>query len=105
MKGLTAPASVAGNRSAKSGLKRFRMWATASSASPSLSANRRSMPERSDVAIVVALTVFVAAIDQLTKFFVVSNIARGWRASKFEILHGWLALEYTENRGAAFGLL
>jgi signal peptidase II len=63
------------------------------------------MPERSDTAIVVALTVFVAAIDQLTKFFVVSNIGRGRRTSKVEILHGWLALEYTENRGAAFGLL
>jgi signal peptidase II len=62
------------------------------------------MPERSDAGIVVALTASVVAIDQLTKFFVVSRIGPGWE-SEVEIVDGWLALEYTENRGAAFGLL
>jgi len=63
------------------------------------------MPGRSDAGIVVALTASVVAIDQLTKFFVVLRIGPGWWESEVEILDGWLALEYTENRGAAFGLL
>jgi signal peptidase II len=63
------------------------------------------MPERSDAAIVVALIATVAVIDQLTKFLVVSMIGPDRWESEVEILDGWLALEYTENRGAAFGLL
>jgi signal peptidase II len=62
------------------------------------------MPERSDAVILVALTVSVAAIDQLTKFFLVSTIGSDRSDSVVEIVDGWLALEYTENRGAAFGL-
>ena len=62
------------------------------------------MPERSDAVILVGLTVTVAAIDQLTKFFLVSTIGSDRSDSAVEIIDGWLALEYTENRGAAFGL-
>ena len=62
------------------------------------------MPERSDAVILVALTASVAAIDQLTKFFLTSTIGSKQFASRVEIADGWLSLEYTENRGAAFGL-
>ena len=63
------------------------------------------MPERSDAGLVIGLAASVAAIDQLTKFLVVSKIGPGRWESQVEILKGWLALEYTENRGAAFGVL
>ena len=53
--GPTARASVAGSRSAKSASKRFPMWPTASSASPSSSANRRCVPARSDAIALVAV--------------------------------------------------
>jgi signal peptidase II len=62
------------------------------------------MSERSDAVILVALSVSVAAIDQLTKYLLVSRIGPDRTDSAVEIVDGWLALEYTENRGAAFGL-
>ena len=62
------------------------------------------MPERSDAVILVALAASVTAIDQLTKFLLVSRIGSGRLGSGVEIVDGWLAIEYTENRGAAFGL-
>jgi signal peptidase II len=62
------------------------------------------MPERSDAAILVALAVTVAAIDQLTKYLLVSAIGPDRSDFAVEIIDSWLTLEYTENRGAAFGL-
>ena len=62
------------------------------------------MPERSDAVILVAVTISVAAIDQLTKVLLSTTIDSRRMASRVEIVDGWLALEYTENRGAAFGL-
>ena len=62
------------------------------------------MPERSDAIRLVAVTTSVAVIDQLTKFLLASMIDSQRMASRVEIVDGWLALEYTENRGAAFGL-
>ena len=63
------------------------------------------MPARSDKIALVGITITVAVIDQLTKFLVVSTIGPGQLASRVDVVHGWLALEYTENRGAAFGVL
>jgi signal peptidase II len=63
------------------------------------------MPERNDAVILVALTVSIAAIDQLTKYFLVLKIGPGQSEPTVELIDGWVALEYTENRGAAFGLL
>src|SRR5678815_4459847 len=100
-----AHANAAGNQLAKSGLMRFPMLPTASTASPSSSASRRSMPERSDAAILGTVATSIVLIDQLTKFLLVSSIGLGRLPSQVEIVDGWLALEYTENRGAAFGLL
>jgi signal peptidase II len=62
------------------------------------------MPERSDAIRLVAVATSVAVIDQLTKFLLTSTIDSQRMASRVEIVQGWLALEYTENRGAAFGL-
>ena len=63
------------------------------------------MPERSDAAILIAVATSVVVIDQLTKVLLVSAIGLGRSLFRVEIVHGWLSLEYTENRGAAFGLL
>ena len=63
------------------------------------------MPARSETTTVIAVATSVAVIDQLTKFLLVSTFGPGRSASGVEIVDGWLALEYTENRGAAFGLL
>jgi signal peptidase II len=63
------------------------------------------VPTHSDKAALVAVAVSVAATDQLTKLLLVSAIGQSRLESRIEVVDGWLALEYTENRGAAFGLL
>jgi signal peptidase II len=63
------------------------------------------VPARSDTVTLVGIATAVVAIDQLTKFLVVSTIGPGRVESRVEVVDGWLALEYTENRGAAFGIL
>jgi signal peptidase II len=62
------------------------------------------MPERSDAVTLVAVTTCVVVIDQLTKSLLTATTDSGRTASRVEIVDGWLALEYTKNRGAAFGL-
>ena len=62
------------------------------------------MPARSDTVALVGIATAVAVVDQLTKLFVVSRFGPGQSASRVEVADGWLALQYTENRGAAFGL-
>ena len=62
------------------------------------------MPERSGAVILVAVTTSVVVVDQLTKFLLSATFDSQRVASRVEIIDGWLALEYTENRGAAFGL-
>jgi signal peptidase II len=62
------------------------------------------MPERSDAIRFVAVATTVAVIDQLSKSVLASTIGSRHLASRVEVVDGWLALEYTENRGAAFGL-
>jgi signal peptidase II len=63
------------------------------------------VPARSDKVALVGIATAVAVADQLTKFSLVSTIGPGRLESRVEVVDGWLALEYTENRGAAFGLL
>jgi signal peptidase II len=62
------------------------------------------MPGRSGAILLVALAASVAAIDQLTKALLASAITSGRLAYRVEIVGDCFALEYTENRGAAFGL-
>jgi signal peptidase II len=63
------------------------------------------VPARSDTLALVAVATAVAAVDQLTKAALRSTIGPGRSGSRIDLVDGWLALEYTENRGAAFGML
>jgi signal peptidase II len=63
------------------------------------------VPARSDTVALVGIATTVAVIDQLTKFLIVSAIGPGRLESRVEVVDGWLGLEYTQNRGAAFGVL
>jgi signal peptidase II len=63
------------------------------------------VPARSDTAALVGISTTVAVVDQLTKSLIVSAIGPGRLESRIEVLNRWLALEYTQNRGAAFGVL
>ena len=63
------------------------------------------MPARSDTVALVGISAIVAVVDQLTKSLIVSAIGPGRLESRFEVVDRWLALEYTQNRGAAFGVL
>jgi signal peptidase II len=62
------------------------------------------VPERNDVAALVAVAGVVTGLDQLTKAAVVATIGPGQPSASIELLGSWLALEYVENRGVAFGL-
>ena len=63
------------------------------------------MPARSDTVALVGIATAVAVIDQLAKFLIVAAIGPGRLEPRVEVVDGWLALEYTQNRGAAFGVL
>ena len=63
------------------------------------------MPARRDAVALIGIAAVVILIDQLTKFLIVSTIGPGRLESRVEVVDGWLALEYTQNRGAAFGVL
>jgi signal peptidase II len=63
------------------------------------------VPARSDAVALIAVGAAVAAFDQLTKHLLVSKSGPDRIGSRVEVVGSWLALEYTENRGAAFGLL
>ena len=52
----------------------------------------------------LAVAVVVVALDALSKGWIVSAIGRGEANHEIVLLPGWLALQYVENRGAAFGL-
>ena len=63
------------------------------------------MPARSDTVALVGIATTVAVIDQVAKFLIVTAIGLGRLEPRVEVVDGWLALEYTQNRGAAFGML
>ena len=63
------------------------------------------MPARSDTAVLIGIAGTVTAVDQCTKFLIISAIGPGRMESRVEVVDGWLTLEYTQNRGAAFGVL
>jgi signal peptidase II len=47
----------------------------------------------------------VIAVDQVTKAVVVTAIGPGEAVHRIELADNWLAIEYAENRGVAFGLM
>jgi signal peptidase II len=63
------------------------------------------VPARSDTVALVGIATTVAVIDQLAKLLIVAAIGPGRLEPRVEVVDGWLALEYTQNRGAAFGML
>lgn len=62
------------------------------------------MPESRDLGLVGLVAGVVLLLDQLTKAWIVSNLAP-LVPPRIDIAGSWLGLEYTENRGVAFGLL
>ncbi|MFM9108667.1 MAG: signal peptidase II [Chloroflexota bacterium] len=56
-------------------------------------------------AMLVGVAVAVAAIDQWTKAEIVAGLGPGAATGIYRLGPDWLALEYAENRGIAFGLL
>ena len=62
------------------------------------------MPERSEAIVLAAIALFVVAVDQLTKAAVTAGLGSGSATNRLDILNEWVALEYAENRGVAFGL-
>ncbi len=55
--------------------------------------------------LVFAIAVVVWIGDQLSKTLIVSMIGPAEPEQRIDIVGSWIALEYAENRGAAFGLL
>ena len=62
------------------------------------------MPARSDAFSLIAIATLILSFDQLTKFALVSEIIPRQGHSRLDLVGGLIGLEYTENRGAAFGL-
>jgi signal peptidase II len=62
------------------------------------------VPERNEAIVLAAIALFVVAVDQLTKGAVTAGLGPGSATSRLDILNEWVALEYAENRGVAFGL-
>ncbi len=62
------------------------------------------MPARRDLGIVALVAGSVFLVDQLTKSWIVIALAP-LAPPRIDVLGSWLALEYAENRGVAFGLL
>lgn len=61
------------------------------------------MPAPRDLGLVSLVAGGVFLLDQLTKTMIVSSLASF--APHIDLVGSWLSLEYTENRGVAFGLL
>ncbi len=62
------------------------------------------MPARRDLWIVCLAAGIVFLLDQVTKAWIVLTLAP-LAPPRIDLLGSWLSLEYTENRGVAFGLL
>ena len=52
--------------------------------------------------IVLGLSALIAVIDQIIKYFVVTDLKP---INKLEVIPGLFSLVYVENKGAAFGML
>jgi signal peptidase II len=68
------------------------------------SASKRCVPARSDIAILAGVAVSVFLADQISKVLLVGLVGPGSGRSAIELVIPWIELEYTQNRGAAFGL-
>jgi len=62
------------------------------------------VPARSHTIVLIAIATLVVGFDQLTKSALVSVIFQHDGDTRRDLVDGMIGLEYTENRGAAFGL-
>lgn len=63
------------------------------------------MPARSDGMLAASVAALVVAADQAAKAVVVTAIGPGQAMKRIDLAGQWLAIEYAENRGVAFGLM
>jgi signal peptidase II len=59
---------------------------------------------RSDTRLLAASAIAIVCVDQLSKSMVASALGASAPTSRLDLIGTWLAIEYAENRGAAFGL-
>lgn len=62
------------------------------------------MPAPRDLGIAGLVAGIVVLLDQVTKAWIVSMLVP-LEPPRIDVLGSWLSIEYTENRGVAFGLL
>ena len=63
------------------------------------------MLPRSDGRTLAVIAVVVATCDQLLKAVVAAELGPSGTNRRIDVAGQWLAIEYTQNRGVAFGLL
>lgn len=63
------------------------------------------MPARNDTLLLGVTAATVVLADQITKYAIVAAIGPLAVTSRIDLAGHWLALEYVENRGVAFGLM
>jgi signal peptidase II len=87
------------------------MFVPESDPAPSTSHNAESRENLQPVSwgavgiVVLAVIVSIVALDQMTKAVIVDWIGPGSSESRINLLGTWLAFEYVQNTGAAFGIL
>ena len=62
------------------------------------------MPAPRDLGFAGLVALIVVLLDQFTKAWIVDRLVP-LDPARIDLLGNWLSLEYTENRGVAFGLL
>ena len=62
------------------------------------------MPARNDALALTGIATLVAGFDQLTKTALISLVVPGRGTFRLDLVGDFVAVEYAENRGAAFGL-
>ena len=62
------------------------------------------MPARNEALALTGIAAFVAGVDQLTKIALISLIVPEQGSFRLDLVGDVMAVEYTENRGAAFGM-
>jgi signal peptidase II len=62
------------------------------------------VPARNDALALTGIATFVAGFDQLTKYALISLIVPRQGSFRLDLVDDLVAVEYTENRGAAFGM-
>lgn len=62
------------------------------------------MPALSDRAVLAAVAFLVIVADQLTKAVAIAWVGPGTSDARIDVVGSWVAIEYAENRGVAFGM-